>query len=294
MAQQKLSQSVNIMLTPQFYTLKKEKLPIKYAFQAKKIAASLFDSLLENPHSYDYFVYKEEDNWVFIAYKQEQIRTFLSSKGIEVENVGKIYFAQQSVNLFTKPVLLGQGNALVNIDKSVVVLPSVALDSDVKTLNFDDSFTPKNGIALEGSFNSFLTYNQALGVASLVTVFALIFFVEGWKYSSASDDIKIEVRELIEEYPALASQYTRQSVATKYKSIDTKERRKREMIKTLSGMIFKGVKVNTFSMNDKSFNVMFNCENVKVAKELKKLARKVGFTSVKTLTGNAVSIEEQL
>jgi len=31
-----LSQSVNIMLTPQFYTLKKEPLPVKYRYQAKK------------------------------------------------------------------------------------------------------------------------------------------------------------------------------------------------------------------------------------------------------------------
>jgi hypothetical protein len=41
-----LVESVNVMLTPQFYTLKKEALPVKYAYQAKKIAPSLFEGLL--------------------------------------------------------------------------------------------------------------------------------------------------------------------------------------------------------------------------------------------------------
>ena len=42
-----LAHSVNVMLTPQFYTLKKEELPVKYLYQAKRIAPSLFDGLLE-------------------------------------------------------------------------------------------------------------------------------------------------------------------------------------------------------------------------------------------------------
>lgn len=32
-----LDESVNVILTPQFYTVKKEELPIKYLYQAKKI-----------------------------------------------------------------------------------------------------------------------------------------------------------------------------------------------------------------------------------------------------------------
>ncbi|MDQ7086270.1 MAG: hypothetical protein Q9M36_15810 [Sulfurovum sp.] len=32
------SKGVNIMLTPQFYTLIREDLPVKYAYQAKRIA----------------------------------------------------------------------------------------------------------------------------------------------------------------------------------------------------------------------------------------------------------------
>lgn len=294
MPRQQLSHTVNIMLTPQFYTLKKENLPIQYAFQAKKIAPSLFDTLLEDSHTYDYFVYKDEDEWVFIAYSQEQIRTFLTSKGIAIENIGKVYFAQQSEKLFDQPIFLGEKNALVNIDKSIVVVPKTALSENVNAGRFSNAYTPNKGVTLEGAYSSLLNKQQTIAIASILSIFAIIFFVEGWQYRDSSDNIKSEVRALMEEYPALQSQYTRQSVSKKYKAIDSKERRKREMIKTLSGMIFKGVKVDTFAMDDKSFQVTFNCKDVKVAMQLKKLAKKVGFSSVKTLTGNAVSIEEKL
>lgn len=294
MRQQELSQDVNIMLTPQFYTLKKEALPLKYAFQAKKIAPSLFDSLLENNESYDYFVYKEEEEWVFIAYSQKQISSFLSSKGIQAEQVGKIFFAQQALKLFSAPVLLGENNALTAIDNSVVLVPKTVLNENSKTLEFDDSFTPKSGVVLENSFHSFLSQKQAIGLAALFSIFAIIFFVEGWQYTNSSDDIKSEIRSLVEEYPSLQSQYTRQNVSQKYKTIDAKERRKREMIKTLGGMIFKGVKVDNFAMNDKGFKVMFNCNNEKVAKHLMELGKKIGFSSIKTLARNVVTIEEKL
>ena len=84
---------VNIMLTPQLYTLKRESLPVKYAYQAKRIAPSLFEGLLEEPSHYKYFVSKEKESWLFIAYDLEAIQTFLDEKGIALAFVSKMYFA---------------------------------------------------------------------------------------------------------------------------------------------------------------------------------------------------------
>jgi len=294
MAQQSLSDTVNIMLSPQFYTLKKETLPLKYAFQAKKIAPSLFDGLLENTEKYDYFVYREEEAWVFIAYDPEAINHFLVSKGIRPEQLGKIFFAQQALPFFTAPVLLGSKDALAAIDKTVVVIPRSALSENTETLTVDERFTPKHGIVLQGSFNSFLSQKQAIALAALFSLFALAFFVEGRRYAEGSEVTKAEIEALIEEYPALQSQYTRKSIAEKYRAIDKNERKKRDTVKTLGSMIFKGVTVDSFKMDDKGFSVRFKCADAKVAKHLKELSKKEGFPSVKTLTGNIVQIEEKL
>jgi len=294
MAQQTLTEEVNLLLSPQFYILRKVALPVKYAFQAKKVAASMFDGLLEPGAQYEYLVYKEKDLWVFIAYDLQEISHFLSSKGIAAEKVAKLFFAQQALSSFSKPVLLGSKNALLCIDDSIVLIPQSTLGENLESMKIDESFTPKKGITLQGSFHSLISRKQALGLAILFTLFALTFFVEGWRYAQNSEHTKAEITALIEEYPSLQSRYTRKNIVEKYRNIDKHERKKRDTVKTLSGMIFKGVKVDTFKMNNKGFMVRFHCADAKVAKRLRELSKKEGYASVKTLTGNVVSIEEKL
>jgi len=294
MEEHSLSHSVNIMLTPQFYTLKKEKLPLKYLYQAKKIAPSLFDGFLEDAQKYEYFVYKEEEEWIFIAYDPQAISNFLLSKGIKPEQVAKIFFAQQDSSFFTAPVLLGEKEALVSLNNTVVVIPRSAMQENSGTLSLDDSFTPKTGVALQGAHGSVLSKKQTIGLAAFFTLFAFMFFVEGWRYTNDSQAAQEEMQILLDEHPSLQSQYTRESIAAKYNMIDKNERKKREIVKTLAGMIFKGVKIRSFSMNEKVFKADFICSDEKVTKRLVQLAKKSKFSSAKIMTGNIVYIEEKL
>ena len=294
MKEQSLSHSVNIMLTPQFYTLKKESLPLKYLYQAKKIAPSLFDGLIENPEKYNYFVYREEKKWVFIAYDLEAINSFLLHKGISPGQLGKIFFAQQVFSSFSSPVLLGEEEALISLDNTVVVIPQIALKENNDTLTFDDSFTPKTGVTPQEVHGSILNKKQTIGLAVFFTLFSSIYFVEGWRYTHDSQEIQEEMQMLLEKHPSLQSEYTRESIATKYRMIDQNERRKREVVKTLAGMIFKGVKVDFFKLNEKVFKVEFSCSDSKVAKRLVLLAKKMKFKSAKIVAGKAVHIEEEL
>ena len=88
------SDSVDILLTPQFYTFLQEELGIKFSYQAKQIAPSLFDDYLDESLNYQFFVYKIGDSWQFFAYSVEEITTFLKDKGIEEGQINKIYFIQ--------------------------------------------------------------------------------------------------------------------------------------------------------------------------------------------------------
>jgi len=294
MKQQSLSYPVNIMLTPQFYALKKEKLPLKYLYQAKKIAPSLFDGFLDDSQKYEYFVYKEEDEWIFIAYDPKAISDFLLSKGIKPEQIAKIFFAQQVSDFFTAPVLLGEKELLISLNRTVAVVPRIAMKEKSETLIFDDSFTPKTGVSLQGAHGSVLSNKQTIGLAVFFMLFAFMFFMEGWRYTNDSKATQEEMQILFDDYPSLQSQYTRDSIAAKYNLIDKNERKKREIVKTLAAMIFKGVKVRSFSMNEKIFKADFICSDSKVAKRFIQLAKKAKFSSAKSTAGNEVHIEEKL
>ena len=270
-----LSQPVNVMLPPQFYTLKKETLPLQYAFQAKKIAPSLFDGLLEEGKAYEYMVWKEDEEWLFLAYDLETITTFLQSKGFALENVSKLFFAQQAVDLFEKPLLLGDNEALVSLDHTVVVVPKGALTQEEgPALVFDNTFTPKKGVMLQGLYGSVLSLKQASALATIFTLFALMFFVEGWRYSDNAKAGEAQMQELLEAYPSLQSKYTRESIVAKYKTIDRAERKKRDIIKAVSGMIFKGVTLTALDMDEKGYKVQFSCKDAQVAKRVQALAKK--------------------
>ncbi|WP_373032689.1 hypothetical protein [Sulfurovum sp.] len=290
-----LSYTVNVMLTPQFYTLKKEVLPLNYAYQAKRIAPSLFEGLVEEGRDYEYLVWKEEESWVFLAYDLEMIAAFLERKGFTLENVSKIFFAQQSVDLFDKPLLLGENEALVSLDDMIVLVPRGALGEDEgHSLVFDNRFTPKKGVMLQDAYASVLSLRQASTLAAIFTLFAIMFFVEGSRYSNNAQVGEAQMQELFEAYPSLQSKYTRDSIVTKYKTIDSAERKKREIVKMVSGMIFKGVTLTSFDMDEKKYKVQFSCKDAEVSKRVQALAKKNNLSTTAIAGSNDLKIEGAL
>jgi len=276
--------TINVMLTPQFYTLKKEALPVKYAYQAKKIAPSLFEGLLEEGGEYEYLVFKEEVNeeeqWVFIAYDIEKITDFLESKGIEAEHVAKVFFVQQSMKEFKKGSLpLGEHDALTVIDDTVVVVPAVALGEEhIHSLRFTNGFTPTTaGVKIKSKpteQSTLMTQTQAFSLAAIFLLFAGMFTVEGSRYGGDVQAEQEEMDGIYETHAYLKSTYARQDEITKYKTIDAAERHKRDAVKISSKMIFKGVLLTELKVDEKNFIAKFECSNTEVAKRVKAIVKK--------------------
>lgn len=288
------TKSVNVLLTPQFYTLKKEILPIKYLYQAKKIAPSLFEGLLERNWAYEYFVFKEEDAWVFIAYSIKRITDFLSKKGIKPEKISKLYFAQQALEILQNPVSLGEREILAVIDNTAVVIPAMALSEMPQTGMFNSNFAPSRGVSLHDAYGSILSLSQAVVIAGVLIVFGIMYVVEGMRHGQASKQQQREIEELTAIYPSLQSKYARESIASKYKAIDAKERKKRETIKALSAMIFKGVALSSLQIDEKNFKARFVCRDERTAKQLQGLAKKEQFNTSIVPGSTDVQIEGAL
>jgi hypothetical protein len=268
---------INIMLTPQFYTLVREDLPVKYAYEAKRIAPSLFEGLLEENNSYDYFVEKEEEGWLFIAYNSEMIASFLEAKGINVEYISKMYFAEQSLEYFVAPVLLGEREVLINLSGRMTILPKMALDSSIQTIAITHSFTPQKGVKLARKENSLMPSNDAYTLVAILLLFCAIYLVEASRYGGSNEAEQEEIQLLLADTPSLESSYTRDSILSKYRSIDKKERMKREVIKSLSRMIFKGSILTQLTLDEKKFQASFECKDISIVKRVKALAKKENF-----------------
>ena len=284
---------VDVMVTPQFYILKREALQVRFAYQAQRIAPSLFDGLLENPSQYNYFVYQEGDEWVFIAYDPKEIAAFLEKKGLHQHQVAKLFFVQQAKERFVNPVAMGEKEALLLIDKTVTVVPRTVLP-EPKCDAFDETFRPAKGVSFGMSGVSPLTRKQVALLTVIFVIFGAIWLAEGWRYGHTNTTLQSKLEAYYAKYPSLQSSYTRESIAAKYRKIDTAERKKRLIVKKVADMLFKGVMLKSFVMDEKGFRAVFEADDIKALKRLESLSKASGIVEKQHKEGMRVTMEGEV
>lgn len=285
---------IDVMLTPQLYTIKREVLPVKYHYQAKKLAPSILENLLESGREYDYFVFKDNSSWSFIAYEPSAVSALMESKGILPEQVGKLYFVQQARSNFQQPVALGEQEALVSVGETVVVVPKSIVEEKTEYQDFQHVKTPRNGVSFGAGIRSFITRKEMMLVTAILTFFTLMFIAEGVRYAQATNNIREGIDEMLAEYPSLQSSYARENIAKKYQRIDREERHKREVLKSLSRMVLPGVDVVGLSLDQKHFSTQLKYPDEKSALRIKGLAEAQKYIFRRKGSDNVVEIEGKL
>ena len=288
-----LKNSVDIILTPQFYTFIREELDIKFAYQAKQIAASLFDDYTDATVAYQHYVYKCDNLWCFFAYNIEEIDAFLESKGIEKHRVSKIYFAQQFESELSNPMLLGENHALQNIDGIVTMVPKRFLPEDTEFMRVDtDKLKLKGGVTMGASLNSFVSLKETIALGSLLVLLGTSFMVEGTRIKSSIANEESKLSALVADNSKYESSMLRESMLSKYKPIDTTERAKRQGIKDISKLLLAKSRLKELSIIKNALSATITTENQAISRQVSQKA-KVQKMKV-TATGLEVKVEVKL
>jgi len=294
MATSRSMTTINIMLSPQFYTMKREELPVKYLYQAKRLAPSILDNLLAEGREHQYHVYKDGDAWVFIAFEPLVIAQFLTTKGIKAEQVSKVFFAQQYPQKFDRPFLLSETEVMSNLQDTVVVLPTTLINETVRYQMLDETVNSSDGISFNFNSSALLHQKEAIIIASILTLFTIMFVVEGFRYKSVISSMQEEVGVILEEHPSLQSQYARDNIAKKYRKIDKEERHKRNILKNLSSLIIPGAEIELLTMDSKRFMTEIKFPDEKRLLKVKSLASKKKYKSSRLGNGSVLKIEGKL
>lgn len=285
-------ESVDIVVSPQFYTLKREEIPVKYEYQAKKVAPSVFDGILDIPAPVSYFVYREEKRWVFIAYNMQEILDFLEEKGIAPQRVRKIFFAQQFASSFHGVVRLGEKEALMKIGEDIAVVPTSGIENTQFDV-LDSSTLPKKWLRPQTSGVSLFNTKQALWLAAIFAVFGIVWFAEGTRYTEAVDVLKDQRISYDIKYPAMGNSYTRNSILKKYRNIDIRERRKRDVVRRIFSVLSSGVTLQRMDIGNKSYSAQIAVSSNAVSIQLDTLLKQAGLTKERT-DGKTVYIKGTL
>ena len=263
----------DLMLTPQFYVLKREELPLKYTHQAKKLAPSILDELT-GEGTFTYEAFQEGESWVFIAYDLQKLSDFLYIKGGSIDRVGKIYFAEQIRDKLEPPLALNEQVALARVNDTATVVPLRLLNDPEQLGTFDETFRPEKSFALKRSHNSFLDTRQAILLASLLGVLGLGWFAEGYRTHRAIGAAEATLEHLLEANPSLGSSYTREATWKKYSATNTAQRRIRDRIKAISRLTSKATKLDTLTVDTKGYKATLSVpDNPQTLQSLKTLLR---------------------
>lgn len=242
--------SINLLLSPQFYTIKKESLDIKYKYQAQKIASSVMDDLLPHNKEHQFSVFKEDERWVFVAIDEDKIKSFLLSQNIDINLVHKIYIAQQVKDKFNIPILLDDKKAIGLLNNIVTIFPKNALDKTQRYAYLDNSFTPASGgVSISGESSSLIDQKSSIILSAVFVLFAFIFLFEGTQYSKEATISEDKLAQKLQKHPSLASKYSRDSIEKKYKKIDLEQRAIRDFLKNLASPIRMGGTLTALNLN---------------------------------------------
>ena len=273
-----LKNSVDIILTPQFYTFLREDLDLNFAYQAKQIAPSLFDGYIDSSIEHQYYVYKCDKNWCFFAYNIDEIDLFLESVGIEKHRVSKIYFIQQIADELTEPILLSEKSVLLNIDDVLTITPKRILNKELTYQTLDlDGFKFKGGVTMGAALNSFVSLKETIILSSLLFILGTVFMVEGNRIKSSIATENEQLSALLDENPKYASGLLRSSILEKYQPIDSNERLKRESIKEISKFLSAKSQLKSLTINEKSIKVNITTSNNSINKQIKEHATAKNF-----------------
>jgi len=281
----------DLVLSPQFYVMKHEDLPVKYPFQAKKLAPSVLEDLT-GEGALTYEVLPENNGWTFFAYDREALSNFLYIKGGSIDRVGHIYFAEQLRDQLEPPIALNENKVLARVNDTATVVPSRLLAGSESFQTFDETMRPEKAFPLKHNHNSVLNTRQTLLLAGALSLLGLGYAAEGYRYGR---NIKIQEQHLekqLDAHPALRSSYAREATYKKYTALNTQQRRIRDRIKAISRLTGKETKLNSLNIDTKGYQATLNVpDKAKTRHAVKTILQSAGIKNAK-YTGGKLEISE--
>ncbi len=203
---------VSVILSPQYYWVKKADLPVKKEREALRLAPSVFDGILPDG-DFSYEVEKKDDSFILIAYDKKLIsqaieRQFKRHRG----GIEGIYFAQHELSFLQECRLVNEQSSLVTIDNVVIQVPKRCSDSQLLEDIFDKVKLSNKKAKLSSFDNEIISFKDSIlmGVVSFLLLSA--FGVEYFNY-------KREVSRLDEEKDKIISKYDLPRTSIQLKSV---------------------------------------------------------------------------
>lgn len=260
----------NVILSPEFYWIKKVSLPVKRVFEAKKLARSIYEgSLPEGDFAYE--VSKRGDEFIIIAYDKDKILKIIAEKFTKDAKVFGIYFAQNEFADLDGCCGIDEASSLVNINSLIMQVPRVCTESK-KEISFylENKKLSKNRITL-GSFESSVISQKEFYL--IASAFALLFssFAADWvNYRTSATALQEQRAEIIAKHDLPQTSIQLNSIKKSLtKTFNTQKNIRDELFGFSKLSLKKGEYIEHITANPKETTVVIKVDSKAREEEIK-------------------------
>jgi len=283
--------SVDIILSPRFYWVKIESLPVKFTHQAKAYAESIFEGAIPDG-AYSYAVCKVGDKFCFFAYDDAQILAQLAELGLNQSMIGNVYFAQTELANLDNPIILNDSQALITHEDLVIKVPR-AITQDAVAFERIQSNLPSSNFRI-----NLHKINQWIEPKKLTTLFvllALLILAFGGHYFylyQAHKNQSSILASLRQDYKLPATNIQLDALYRQLSNIDNSQKSLRESINhALRAPLNKGEFITQLTLEKRKIDLKAQLSQPQRAEAIKAYLEKHFAVISMRMAGNALEAE---
>ena len=285
-----LNEPSDILLSPEYYWIKRVQLPVTSRYEARKLAKSIFEDHLPDSEGYRFIVSSTntKGSFIILAYHPDEIKKRLEKQIENPTKIRKIYFSQFAFSCTRSCIAIDTRSALQCVDGVILYTPVSCQERDTKSVEDVIRSMPK--------MHHFMRFYEdsdqvpESSVRQTILVLLLLFVVYGaeigW-YLFKKHEIDSKQQQIAKRYemPATTMQYD--SIVKRLEKTESEQRHKRRLLRIVSHLPVEGTfKLEKLSLSDDTLKLCWRQKDTKTEKTiLEYLARNVSIRKISHKNG---------
>jgi len=221
---------IELIVSPEFYWVRKFEIPVKTETQARHVLPTLFEDIVNENESLTYQVIKLEDNlFLCFAFNNKKIYEAIKKAMIPTSSIQALYFAQNECKEFNSFEVDNQ-KFMYTSDNILIKVPNNLL---TETMDLNRVI---NSIKLSSFKLQIKLYNDVFNSKyyySFYVIFGLLIVFNLVKYFSFNNEfsrLEEETQRVKQAYKLPASTIQTDAILKRYKGVVSQEVQKRDAI----------------------------------------------------------------
>ena len=286
------AEMVEVILSPSLYWVKKMKLPIKNAREAKKLLPSIFEDMLPEG-SYSYHAYKSGEEFFLFAYEEKKIFESLHKKGVVYAQIASVHFAQSLSSFLETPKSINEKQVLL-LQEELVLLAPLAWVEQSEPLSIEGIKLSNNTIKLQ-QFGHIVDSSSLYKIGIALAFLALIVSAEIFIAMAKKEEISSLKEDVFARYKLQSTLMQNRSSLEKYTKINAEQKKLRTTIATfLSLKLLKEQKLLRLEYKNKNLYVTISNVTQQDMASIKKELQKKALIFSENLSKSNLKIEVKI